>query len=127
MNYHVKRTISRVITMIAALSICVCAQEFRATLTGTVTDPSGAVVPNATVEAVNRDTQQKYTATTTSKGDYFIPYMLPGTYTVTFAAAGFEKKAQENVVLDASKSFGLNIQLQIGSSTQRLTSRLRRH
>ena len=94
------------------------AQEFRATLTGTVTDPSGAVVPNAAVQAVNNTTQQKYAVATTGKGDYFIPYMLPGTYSVTVTAPGFAKQVQENVVLQAAKSFGLNLKLQIGSATQ---------
>lgn len=118
LHYEFKRAVSRVIPLIGAVTLCICAQDFRATLTGTVTDPSGARVPNATVEAVNRDTQQKYSSVTTSKGDYFIPYMLPGTYTVTVAAPGFQKNIQQNVVLDASKSFGLNVQLQIGSASQ---------
>ncbi len=93
-------------------------QEFRSTLTGTVTDPSGATVPNASVQAVNNATQQKYTVVTTGKGDYFIPYMLPGTYTVTVTAPGFAKQVQANVVLQAAQSFGLNLQLQMGSATQ---------
>lgn len=94
------------------------AQEFRATLTGTVTDPSGAVIPGAAVQAVNNATQQKYNVVTTGKGDYFIPYVLPGTYTVTVTAPGFEKRVQANVVLQAAKSFGLNFQLHLGSSSQ---------
>ena len=53
------------------------AQEFRATLTGEVTDPSGAVVAQARIQAVNRDTQQAYNTTTTDKGVYFMPYVLP--------------------------------------------------
>ncbi len=117
--------------LIKALLLCVCplgllafaagflsGQEFRATLTGTVTDPTGAVVPNATVEAVNHDTQQKYDVTTTAKGDYFIPYMLPGTYRVSVTAPGFQTKAQDNVVLEASTSRGLNFQLALGQASQ---------
>ena len=94
------------------------AQEFRATLTGTVTDPSGAVVPNASVEAVNVDTQQKYPVTTTSKGGYFIPYMLPGTYRVTVSAPGFQTQVQDKVLLDAVRSRGLDFVLKIGATTQ---------
>jgi hypothetical protein len=100
------------------ISTLLPAQEFRSTLTGTVTDPSGAVVPNAAVVAVNNSTQMKYAVTTTGKGDYFIPYVLPGTYTVTVSAPGFEKFVQTNVVLQAAKPFGLNVQLHLGSSAQ---------
>lgn len=108
---------------IVSLLILLCAgplpaQEFRATLTGTVTDPTGAVVPNAVVQAVNSATQQKYTVKTTGKGDYFIPYVLPGTYTVTVHSEGFERQVQANVVLQAAKSFGLNFKLRLGEATQ---------
>jgi len=57
------------------------AQEFRATLTGQVTDPSGAVVVSASVSAVENDTHITYTGTTSATGVYYIPYVLPGTYT----------------------------------------------
>ena len=93
-------------------------QEFRATMTGTVSDPSGAFVPGATVDAVNTSTQQNYTTTTTGKGVYFIPYMLPGTYTVSVKSAGFKTQEQDNVVLQAGKSTGLNFALQVGAASQ---------
>jgi len=94
------------------------AQEFRATLTGTVSDPSGAVIPNATVEAVNNSTQQKYTAKTTGSGAYYIPYILPGTYTVRATAPGFKTAEQNDVTLEASRSFNLNFKLEVGMATQ---------
>lgn len=97
------------------------AQEFRSTLTGQVTDPSGAIVPGAKVTAVNNDTQQTYTDTTNRSGNYYIPYVLPGTYTVTVNANGFKKNVQHNVVLQASQSYGLNFTLQVGATTQSVT------
>ncbi len=87
-------------------------------MTGTVSDPSGAVVPNATVDATNDSNQQKYTTTTTGKGVYFIPYMLPGTYTVTATAPGFKTQKQPDVLLQASQSRGLNFTLEVGAATQ---------
>lgn len=108
--------------MLPVLTLCFCfgllAQEFRSTLTGTVTDPSGAVIPNVTVEATNNSTQQKYTTTTTGKGVYFIPYVLPGTYKVTASANGFTTQEQDNVLLQASQSRGLNFSLPVGTTTQ---------
>jgi Carboxypeptidase regulatory-like domain/TonB dependent receptor len=91
------------------------AQEFRATLTGEVTDPSGAVVAQARIQTVNRDTQQAYNTTTTDKGVYFMPYVLPGTYTVSVTVEGFKTQVQDNVLLQASQSRGLNFSLQMGT------------
>jgi len=65
-------------------------QEFRATLTGRVADPDGRVVAKATVTAVNNDTGSIYTAETSDAGVYYIPYVVPGTYTVKATAPGFK-------------------------------------
>ncbi len=96
------------------------AQEFRATLTGSVTDPSGAIVSGASVLAVNNATQQSYTTKTTDKGVYFIPYILPGTYTVSVSLQGFKTAEQQSVVLQASQSLALNFALQLGTETEKV-------
>jgi hypothetical protein len=93
-------------------------QEFRATITGQVTDPSGASIAGAKVQAVNRDTHQAYSSTTTDKGLYFIPYVLPGTYILTVTDQGFKTQVQDNVVVQSGKSTGLNFGLQLGTETQ---------
>jgi hypothetical protein len=97
------------------------AQEFRSTLTGQVTDPSGAVIPNATVTAVKNDTQQSYTGRTNGAGLYNISYMLPGLYTVTVKAQGFRTFLQEKVLLQAGQGYGLNVKLEVGAATQSVT------
>ena len=91
------------------------AQEFRATLTGTVTDPTGAAVPKAKVTATNVDTGSAYTDTTTGAGVYYIPYVVPGTYKVKVEADGFKTAIQDNVLLLAGKYFGQNFKLEVGS------------
>lgn len=55
------------------------AQDFRATITGQVTDPSGAIIANASVKAVNQETGVPSEAKTNSDGHYTIPYLNPGT------------------------------------------------
>ena len=87
-------------------------QKFRGTLTGTVTNPSGATIGQAQVQAVNRATQQTYSVTN-NKGDYFIPYILPGTYTLTVTAPRFEQQVQQNVVVQGNRSSGINFALQL--------------
>jgi hypothetical protein len=94
------------------------AQEFRATLTGIVTDPSGAVVPNAQITALNAETRQKYQSATNAKGEYSILYVLPGTYSVWVASGGFRNEVQDNVQLDANQTIELNFKMEIGSANQ---------
>ena len=90
-------------------------QEFRATLTGQVTDPDNRAVANAEVTAVNVATGSKYADKTSSAGVYYIPYVVPGTYTVTVQAEGFKTAKQDNVLLLASKYFAQNFKLQVGA------------
>jgi len=91
------------------------AQEFRATLTGQVTDPDGRVVAGAKVVATNDETGSTYTAETSGAGVYYIPYILPGTYTVKASAQGFKTAVQDKVLLLADKYFGQNFKLQVGA------------
>jgi hypothetical protein len=113
-----KRFVPCALVAFLGASLSLSGQEFRATLTGQITDPSGASVTKAEVRAINRDTQQAYTATTTDRGLYFIPYVLPGTYKVTVTVQGFKTQVQDSVLLEAGKSTGLNLSLQLGTSTQ---------
>ena len=96
------------------------AQEFRATLTGQVVDPSGAVIRGAVVTAVNTDSGTTYTATTTGKGVYYINYVLPGTYTVTAKSRGFVTTIQDKVVLYTAQTFNQNFQMKVGAVTDQV-------
>ncbi|MGH9525077.1 MAG: carboxypeptidase regulatory-like domain-containing protein [Terriglobales bacterium] len=99
------------------------AQDFRAQLNGQVTDPSGAAVAGATVTATSVQTHQVYHAITSKNGDYFIPYVLPGAYSVTVSAHGFQTATEKNVILQATRTTGLNVQLVVGSVEQSVTVR----
>jgi Carboxypeptidase regulatory-like domain len=94
------------------------AQEFRSTLTGQVTDPTGAVVAKAKVTATNVETGSTYSDVTSKAGVYYIPYVVPGTYTVKVEAEGFKIAIQDKVLLLASKYFGQNFKLEVGSTRE---------
>jgi Carboxypeptidase regulatory-like domain len=110
---------SLVVALFVLCSI-ISAQEFRATLGGHVTDPSGAVVPNATITAVNNDTKLSYTAASTASGSYQIPYMLPGTYTVSTTAQSFKTTIRSGVVLNGGESSTLDVGLTMGATQLRV-------
>jgi hypothetical protein len=93
----------------------------KGTISGTVSDPSGANVPHATVTATNVATEVHTTRTTTSDGYYVLSPLDPGTYNVTVTAQGFKTLTQDKVVVDALQVVGLNIVLQIGTVAETVT------
>jgi hypothetical protein len=96
------------------------AQEFRASLTGQVTDSTGAVIPGASITAVNVATQVASSTKSNDQGVYSVLYILPGSYTVTVTASGFQTMVYKNVVLDTSQQLGLNVSLKTGSVTENI-------
>jgi len=112
-SFVVAVSLAASLTLLASPSL-LRAQEFRATLTGQVTDATGAIVPKADIKAINVETGSVYTAQTSDAGVYYIPYVVPGTYKVTATAPGFRTSVQDNVVLLAGKYFGQNFKLEVG-------------
>ena len=88
------------------LSSLALAQRDLGTLTGTVTDPSGAAVPNAKVTITEDATGLSYDVTTGANGEYTRPLLKPGTYTLTVEASGFRKAEQKNVVVTGGDRIG---------------------
>jgi hypothetical protein len=88
---------------------------------GTVTDPSGAVVAQAKVSALDVATGVTTAATTTANGFFLISPLLPGNYAVTVTASGFRQFRQENLVVTAMNAATLNVALQVGAATQQVT------
>jgi hypothetical protein len=90
-------------------------------ISGTVTDTTGALVPNATVVARNNGTGVETKRTASSDGLYNISPLIPGTYTVTVTATGFSTFKQEKVSVDALSNIGLNVSLKTGSQNETIT------
>jgi hypothetical protein len=86
-------------------------------LTGTVTDPSGAVVPNATVTLKNNATGATHNTTSTSSGAYRFSLLPPGNYTVSASAQGFSK-AKKPLRINVGQATVANIKLAVGTSSQ---------
>ena len=116
-------TFSRVAlaTVILASADLVFAQEFRATITGRITDPSGAVLPGVTVTAANTQTGEMAVGTTTSDGVYTIPFLRPGLYSVSAELSGFHKITQANVRLEVGQTAAVNLQLSLGEISEQVT------
>lgn len=97
-------------------------QEFRATITGTVTDFSKAVIPNAVVTVHNLDTDESRAVKTNADGIYRVPYLHPGQKLEVFAEApGFKRSTYPTVVLSVSQTQTANFALQIGGTDQQVT------
>ena len=92
------------------------AQVTGATLSGTVTDPSGAVVSGATVSTRNTATAVVRDATTDSAGLYTIPNLVPGDYEVRVTATGFSTAVQSNLTLSVGQQQQLNFSMKVGAT-----------
>ena len=97
------------------------AQELTATLAGTVTDTSGAVVPNATVTVTQTETNAVRTVQSDGSGNFSITTLPAGNYTVSVSYTGFETFLAKNVVLNVAEKRGLSIQLKAGSAATTVT------
>ena len=92
------------------------AAQYRGSLQGTVTDPQGGVVQNATVTLTSNETNISKTATTGSSGTYSIPGLAPGSYSLVVEAPGFGKKALL-VSVPSEQAQSQNVQLEVAQQT----------
>ena len=106
--------------LILFFSSAVFAQMNTADITGSVMDPSDAIVPGATVTALEEATQQKHTAVTNEAGQYSLLQLPLGEYKVTADAQGFREAVQERVVLHAGDHIRQDFPLQLGDASQSL-------
>lgn len=111
----------RKVLSLILLSTGLFAQDFRATLSGDVTDPSGAAIPGATVKATNKGSNATKEAKTTREGRYSIPYLDPGEYEVEVLATGFQATKRIGVVLEVADKVNVPFKLALGQITQEVT------
>ena len=111
----------RILPLLVLSAFVSLAQDFRATITGQVTDESGAAVPGAKVRAVQRSTNQATETETSQNGYYTLPYLQPSSYDIEVTATGFQRMRRENVTLMVAEKLDLPFRLQIGQVTQEIT------
>jgi hypothetical protein len=102
----------------AALIATAFGQEYRSTLTGQVTDPTGAAVPHANITVTKTDTNTEFKTVTSAEGFYTAPFLLPGPYKVTVTAAGFETFTRSGIELGSNTRVAVDVKLTLGVSTQ---------
>ena len=97
------------------------AQAVSGTIVGTVTDPSGASVPNAQVTLTLTGQGTVHTVTTNASGNYTEPDLPPGVYSVSIIATGFKKDTRENITLETNTTSRVDVALAAGSTSDEIT------
>jgi hypothetical protein len=106
------------ICFLTFVSTSAWAQVTSGSVTGVVTDPTGAVVPGATVVVTDADKGYPYPTTTDAVGRYLVTNLLPGTYNISVEAKGFKTNKQEGIVIAVSGRVAVDVHLQLGATAQ---------
>lgn len=115
------RALSLSVLVLLALALSVLAQTNKATISGTVKDPQGAVVPDARVVVTNIATNATREATTSNEGFYEVPLLDIGTYTVTASKEGFQTVKRENITVQTATESTVDFELPTGQITSEVT------
>ncbi len=107
--------------LLAVSPATVMAQEFRASISGEVTDPTGAAVEGARIVALSLDRNVPYEATSNSTGRYIIQYLLPGQYSVTVEKAGFKKFVRNGISLLSADKLAVDVVLTLGAQAESIS------
>jgi len=102
-------------------SVLAHAQILRGTISGRVTDPTGAVIAGARVTATETSTGSVYNAVSNGDGAYTIPFVAPGKYRVNVTVTGFKSYVRDNVVVGANENVAVDTPLEMGQPSQTVT------
>lgn len=90
------------------------AQQDRGTFTGTVTDPTGSVIPNVTITIQNVETNAIYESRTNEVGQYTVPNLPVGRYRISFEAPGFKRFVRDGLALSTAQVVRIDARLELG-------------
>jgi hypothetical protein len=114
------RAIKVALFLFAAVTT-VFAQSDRGTITGTIADPTGAVIANASIEAKNVATDAIYPAASSNTGNYTIGQLPAGEYQIEVAAPGFKKFVRGGLVVEVAGTIRVDAKMEIGAATESVT------
>jgi hypothetical protein len=120
---HTRTWLGAWLLLLCATSGAVRAQAPRATLAGTVTDESGAVVPGVKINVVNSSTGIESKTETNEAGAYYIPYLPPGQYRIVAEREGFERVEVSSAELVVNETTTMNLVMKLGRMEQKVTVR----
>ena len=100
------------------LAVPVFSQEFRSTLSGAITDPTGAAVPNAKVLATEERTGTKLQTVSDQAGQYVLPFLAPGEYSISVQFAGFKEFIRKSVHVGSGDHPVIDVALEVGNASQ---------
>jgi hypothetical protein len=110
--------------LLFALLLCSAgafAQTATGTITGTISDPAGAVVPNAPLDLKNSETGTAYQTATSSTGNYTFSQLPVGTYQLTVNVPGFKTHVRQNLGVQTAQTIRVDVSLEVGTSTESVT------
>lgn len=105
-------------SFISLVVVATCAQMNTGEISGLLSDPSRAAVPGATAEAVETGTQLKYMAVSDASGEFLLPDLPVGQYTLTINAKGFQRAVRLEILVHAGEKLRQNFSLELGEETQ---------
>src|SRR5881397_2313708 len=108
----------RLISGLAAVAALLTAQTPSSSVVGRVTDPAGAVIPGVSIKVTNLDTNLSQEASSNDAGDFTIPYLRPGRYTLEAASAGFRTYRRAEFTLLVDQVLRIDLPLEIGVATE---------
>ena len=111
-------TFHLLITALLVLGCYASAQLYTGSITGTVTDPSGALVSGAQVKALDQEKGFAFSATSDSGGRYLVRELPPGHYRITVEAAGFQTALKEGVTIEVNQNAAVDFSLKVGAASQ---------
>jgi hypothetical protein len=99
----------------------ISAQSDRGTITGTVSDPAGAVVANADIELKNVQTGAVYTAASSNTGNYTLSQVPTGTYEISVSVSGFKRYVRSGITVLTAQTLRIDVPLEVGATSDSVT------
>src|SRR5947209_2513986 len=114
----IRRPLLWLLPILLVLSLAAYGQLYTGSISGTITDPSGAVVPGAEVLAADVDKGFTYKGTTDDAGHYVLRSIPPGNYSITVKVQNFESQRKSGIVIAVNQNAGVDFTLKVGAASQ---------